>query len=192
MISKAKFMHMVRLYREAGQTDVTAYAANFSYTELTQGRKTALVHRIERMYRRQMNEYDIGSFVVASQSEKTGPARSGAIGHNYLDPKYLEKVLDPKFNLDNRKATYRRAHMDGKQYIIWDCPEHGNSMYRISVSQLCTKADVGRYEGYCLLCKTATQARYEEKIRAIKKFYENYMKLREYLGYKEHLGQSAS
>lgn len=181
MISRVKFLDMVRLYREAAQTDVTTYAANFSYAELTQGRKTALVIRIEKMYRRQMDEYDIGGFLAARRVEKVGHAKGGVAGHDYLDPKYLEKVLDPAFNMDTKKTTYKRAYMDGKQYVIWDCPQHGPTIHRVCVSvpKEGTKTTVNQYEGYCLVCKTVRQTKYEEKIKSIRQFYKNYMEYRE-------------
>lgn len=189
MITRAKFMDMVRLYRMAAQADVTLYAANFSYAELTQGRKTALVKRIEKMYRRQMDEYDIGTFLGEMRVHKVGRAKGGVAGHDYLNPKYLENVLDPDFNTDIKKTTYQRAYSEEKQYIIWDCPQHGPAMYRVCVSvpREGIKTKITQYEGYCLLCKTVHQTKYEEKLEALRQFYKNYMEYR-----KQFKTQSAS
>lgn len=189
MITRAKFMDMVRLYRMAAQTDVTLYAANFSYLELVQGRKTALVIRIEKMYRRQMDEYDIGTFLGKVRVQKTGHAKGGVAGHDYLHPTYLEKVLDPDFNLDIKKTTYKRAYAEGKQYIIWNCPKHGSAIYRVCVSipKEGMKSTVDRYEGYCLVCKTVPQSKFEEKVNAVRQFHDNYMEYR-----KQFKSQSAS
>lgn len=190
MITRAKFMNMVRLYRMAAQADVTLYAANFSYAELTQGRKTALVKRMERMYRRQMDEYDIGSFLGEMRVQKVGHAKGGVAGHDYLDPKYLEKILDPDFNLDIKKTTYKRACAEDKQYIIWNCPKHGSAIYRAYayVSKEAGKdTALDRYEGYCLVCKTLPQSKFEEKVNAIRQLHDNYMEYR-----KQFKSQSAS
>lgn len=188
MITRAKFMNMVRLYRMAAQADVTLYAANFSYAELTQGRKTALVERIEKMYRRKMDEYEINR-LGPTRVQKEGHAKGGVAGHDYLNPTYLEKILDPDFNLDIKKSSYKRAYDEGKQYIIWNCQKHGSAVYRVCVSipKEGMKSTINRYEGYCLVCKTVQQTKYEEKIKAVRQLHDNYMEYR-----KQFKSQSAS
>lgn len=189
MITRAKFMDMVRLYRMAAQADVTRYAANFSYLELTQGRKTALVKRMERMYRRKMDEYEINR-LGPTRVQKEGHAKGGVAGHDYINPTYLEKILDPDFNLDTKKTTYKRAYAEDKQYIIWNCPKHGSAIYRV-YAYLSKEAGkdtaVDRYGGYCLVCKTVPQSKFEEKVNAVRQLHDNYMEYR-----KQFKSQSAS
>lgn len=190
MITRAKFLDMVRLYRLAAQVDITRYAANYAYLELLQGRKTALVKRIEKMYRRQMDEYDMGAYLKAKRvaTPKQLANRGGKHGVNYLNPKLLEQVLDPDLNLKTKTATFKRAFMEGKLFMILECSKHGIVMHRTSVTTCrgVSSREKNNYQGYCLVCKTVDQVEYERKIEAIHQFRMNYLE------YREHHNQSAS
>lgn len=184
MISKALLSSIVRSYREATQADVTTDAINFAYYELLHGRKTALITRIESLYRRAIEEMDIRAYLANKTApEKKGHDKGGIPGVDYLNADLLEQVLDPDFNQPLKIDTFKLAYESKKLYLVLNCTKHGFVMHRTSVAQAKEgeEQEKKKYQGYCLFCKTVRQSRYKDKIEAIKQFQINYFEYRESL-----------
>lgn len=193
MISRMKFFNMVQEYRVAQKTDVSRYAANYSYLELLQGNKTALVERMEQMFCREVDNKDLTVFLIKKDPEertcgpKPGNKRKTFNQIDYLSQEILLNVLDPSLNLDSKLATVRRAFKMDKIYMVLECPYHGVAMHRTSVSTPAQgkEREPHHFNKYCLLCKIGRQAQ-KERADDVRTFLKNY------LAFRERVNQSAS
>lgn len=178
MISKAKFMTMIRSYRDTARVDITNHAINFAYAALQHGEKTALTLNLEKFFRRKVEDFE---YVGLLQPQvKKGHSKGGKPGIDYLDRKLLTQVLDPDLNLPIKIETYKRAYKEGMRYVILECSKHGEMLHKVSVTvpRKGLKAKKNAYDGYCLVCKTVKQVNYQEKIDSIHQFQKNYMEYR--------------
>lgn len=178
MISKAKFMTMIRSYRDTAKVDITNHAINFAYAALQHGEKTALTLNLEKFFRRKVEDFE---YVGLLQPQvKKGHSKGGKPGIDYLDRKLLTQVLDPDLNLPIKIETYKRAYKEGMRYVILECSRHGDVLHRVSVTvpRPGLKLTKNAYDGYCLICKTDRNLKGKEKLESIYQFQKNYMEYR--------------
>lgn len=151
IITINSFRSAVRTYRENTQDEVSEYALKTSYLELSKGRKTILVKKMEQFFSKPIEN------VIARSIPKDKPfdpnKSNGTDGINYQDPKLLEQILDPKYNGATKGLTYQIAVNKGKLFAILDCAEHGEALHRCYPCRKKGEAVATTSAGYCQMCK---------------------------------------
>ncbi|MBF6833671.1 hypothetical protein QPK82_13575 [Acinetobacter baumannii] len=152
-------------YREASNTEISAFAMQTSYTEYLKGNKTVLLRKIENYFEKSIDECLTNSRAKIEDSENTRKKQSHAWKKDFSN--VHESILDPSKNSSLKLETALIAKENGKEYFLEKCHRHGETLFRIRSS---TKPS--KNASYCCICKYGYK-REDEIKRAIKKFLDS-------------------
>lgn len=176
MLSKvryAQYKQVVDVFRQQTGHEVTTYALKHSHAELIGSRKTALTQRIEKHFKRPIEDIVLARKLDLERVHSAIESR--VQGVNYGDADFIEKVLDPSQNaLCSKRQTYRLALSQGYKYVIVECNLHGNTLHRATARKRGINVD-----GLCCICRAElTINNKERRIKEINAVVEHFKKLK--------------
>lgn len=181
-LNRFKYMELVQQYRVRTGMDVSRDAANYTFLQLIQGKKTPLAKKIEEMFCSGMSKPNL-FLAIQKKPDPVGsthkPRKTWA-KTDYLDPALFDKVLHPDLTpKGSRGPAYFKAYQEGKVYLIVECPRHGMVMHHTSIQGNVDVPDdeysYAKHKGYCLICKILTQAN-PDRIQEVYQFTANFLK----------------
>lgn len=149
-------------YRDASNTEITAFAMQSSYTEYLRGNKTVLLTKIEDYFEKPIDECLAINRAKNEDLECTRKKQSHAWKKDFSN--VHESILDPEKNSGLKQETALVAKENGKEYFLETCHRHGETLFRIR-----TSAKPSKNASYCCICKYGFRREGEIK-SAINKF----------------------